>query len=153
VVDGFRCRLAVPAGASALPPPPPDRPSTPGRDPNWPEGRLVGVWAAFDNKGSEPIGPRVFWRESFRRFRRAVRKLRQLLSDCYASVRSPVALDLLLWRLNRSDTLCDRQEEHRKRKPQHDRNEPSELGAVRVVFNIQEPFQDVHRRNGYYGCE
>jgi hypothetical protein len=30
VVDGFRCRLAVPAGASALPALPPDRPSTPG---------------------------------------------------------------------------------------------------------------------------
>ena len=28
--NGFRCRLAVPAGALALPPLPPDRPSTPG---------------------------------------------------------------------------------------------------------------------------
>ena len=30
VVDGFRCRLAVPAGASALPPLPPNRPSSRG---------------------------------------------------------------------------------------------------------------------------
>jgi hypothetical protein len=29
-VDGFRCRLAVPAGASALPPLPADRPLDPG---------------------------------------------------------------------------------------------------------------------------
>jgi hypothetical protein len=46
-------------------------------------------------------------------------------------------LALLLWRLNLSDTFCDRQEKHRKRKPQHYRNEPSELGAIRAVFNIQ----------------
>jgi hypothetical protein len=60
---------------------------------------------------------------------------------------------LLLRRFSFSGALRDRQEEHRQRKPQHDRNEPSELGAVRTVFDIQEPFQHVHRRDGHDRCE